>query len=194
MELIASWSQLDFRFHKCHALRNLLRARIYDAASTDSAAHSNPHYSGAVKQSGTLTRGNLTLFIKCVTVNRRVLSEWQFNFRHLNYPLVFKEGGITCEGAGDTFRHNNASAPRVNVGAVQSCGVKCFSVALLHFPFPKWRHFREEFLICSQHASLVIHHPPKKCELKASQVILTTHFHSCPPSFSHPSIIPHLPL
>lgn len=41
---------------------------------------------------------NLTLFIKRVTVIRRVLSEWQFNFRHLNYPLVFKRGANTSEG------------------------------------------------------------------------------------------------
>lgn len=40
-----------------------------------------------------------------------------------------------------------------------------FSSCFIPFSFPL--HFREEFLICSPHEFLGIHHP-KKCELKAS--------------------------
>lgn len=78
--------------------RNLRHHRIYDAASTES--HSLTQTLITQEPSGDLahSRSNLTLFIKCVTVNRRVLSEWQFNFRHLNYPLVFKRGANTGEG------------------------------------------------------------------------------------------------
>lgn len=78
--------------------RNLRRHRIYDAASTESRSLTQTLITQ--EPSGGLAHScsNLTLFIKRVTVNRRVLSEWQFNFRHLNYPLVFKRGANTGEG------------------------------------------------------------------------------------------------
>ena len=44
--------------------------QIYDAASTDSFLL--PHYSGAIKSSGTLCSNLSLLFRKCVTVNRGV--------------------------------------------------------------------------------------------------------------------------
>lgn len=61
--------------------------KIYDSTSTVSVTHSN---STLITQEPSnhppCSRSNLSLlFIKCVTMNRRVLSEWQFNFHCLHY-------------------------------------------------------------------------------------------------------------
>lgn len=90
--------------------------KIYDAASTDSVTHSN---STLITQEPSnlpaCSCSNLSLlFIKCVTMNRRVLSEWQFNFHRLHYgppiPSNVSQCTVTCVAIGDIFIHNNISA------------------------------------------------------------------------------------
>lgn len=121
-QLIAPWSNHDLKSKKKgHALRNLLFGEIYDTTSTDSVTHSKSTFI-AQQPSNLLacSRSNLSLlFIKCVTVNCRVLSEWQFNFHCLHYwlPLLSNVAMMVHHhlSIGDIFIHNNISARRVNV-------------------------------------------------------------------------------
>ncbi len=113
-ELIASWAYHDLKF-KTPQAEEFAVLKIYDATSTDSVTHLN---SAVITQEPSNLRArscsNLSLlFIKYVTMNRRVLSEWQFNFHLLHYraPIALNvaECTITCEvvGIDDIFIHNN---------------------------------------------------------------------------------------
>lgn len=115
-ELIASWLYHDMKFETPQA-EEFDVLKIYDAASTDSVSHSN---STLITQEPSnlpaCSCSNLSLlFVKCVTMNRWVLSEWQFNFHRLDYwspiPSNAPVCTITCEGVAisDIFIHNNIS-------------------------------------------------------------------------------------
>lgn len=93
--MTSAWLSFFSRIPKRHKARNLRRRRIYDTASTESRSLIQTLITQEPSSGLARSRCNLTLFIKRVTVNRRVLSEWQFNFRLLNYPLVFKRGANT---------------------------------------------------------------------------------------------------
>lgn len=81
-ELIASWSYHDPKCKKKKAEESAV-LKIYGAASTDS---SRTLITQEPSNLPACSCSNLSLlFIKCVTMNRRVLSEWQFNFHHLHY-------------------------------------------------------------------------------------------------------------
>lgn len=63
------------RIPKRRKARNLRRCRIYDAASTESRSLTQTLITQEPSSGLARSRSNLTLFIKRVTVNRRVLSE-----------------------------------------------------------------------------------------------------------------------
>lgn len=121
-ELIASWSCHDLKF-KTPQAGEFAVLKIYEAASTDSVTYSN---STLITQEPSnhppCSCSNLSLlFVKCVTMNRRVLSEWQFHFHCVHYLSAIASNvavcPITCEGVsiGDIFIHSNISAFWVKV-------------------------------------------------------------------------------
>lgn len=137
-ELIASWLYHDLKF-KTPQAEEFAVHKIYDATSTASVPHSN---SSLITQepSNLLVcscSNRSLLFIKSVTMNRRVLSEWQFNFRRLHYgppiPSNVNQCSITCEGVSidDIFINSNT--------LYQPPGLRlllknvCFQVACLSF-------------------------------------------------------------
>lgn len=151
-ELIASWSYHDLEF-KTPQAEEFAVLKIYDAASTDSVTHSN---STLITQEPSnlpaCSCSNLSLlFIKCVTMNRRVLSEWQFNFRRLHYgppiPSNVSQCTITCVSIGDIFIHNNISAFCVRVRLLK---IDVFKLLVYHSTFLFFFYF-----VCFQERLLI---------------------------------------